>query len=139
MAHTFAAKVIVLEISGRTQARPCRFSGRRIQSSQKALGHLGSSSAQSSANSNQPRPGKKSVRYSSFRACWSLPSAPFAIVISGRHTPEEGRPSAMGKWPESTFEEVWSHLQIILYHHGCWELELVKDLAQCPAVNRAIL
>ncbi|KAG7276583.1 hypothetical protein CRUP_019633 [Coryphaenoides rupestris] len=55
------AQVRVREISGRMQARSRRCSGCRIQSSQNAAGHLGSSSSQSCRRIIQPRPGKKSV------------------------------------------------------------------------------
>ena len=57
-----------------------------------------------------------------------------AIVVPGRHTPEGGVGPQQWVSGLKVLEKVWSHLQIILYHHGCWELELVKDLAQCPAV-----
>lgn len=58
----FLPKVLVLEISGRMQARSRLCSGARIQSSQYDLGHLGDSSSHTPLVSIQPSPGKKSVR-----------------------------------------------------------------------------
>jgi hypothetical protein len=51
--------VLVREISGRIHALSRRWSGCLIQSSQKAAGHLASSSAHTRFSNIQPRPGKK--------------------------------------------------------------------------------